>query len=539
MRGVGPEADRLESWKEIAAYLNRGVRTVRRWEAEEGLPVHRHMHRTLASVYAFKSEIDAWRRSTPRNDLEPASIKSVAILPFVDLGATAETGYFADGLTDEVIADLSRVRSLRVVSRTSSMRFKGTRSDVRRIARELAVQYVVEGTVRRSGSRLRVTAQLIDAHADAHIWGDKYDGMLEDVFGIQERLARLIVSALEVRLTAEEDRTLSERPFASVPAYECYLQARQESYRWRKDAIDRAVQLLRNGLSLIGDNPVLHAALGRAHLQYREAGIDFSDDPLREADANVRKVLAVDPRSSAGLQLRGWIRYSSGQTQEAVRDLKRALDADPNNADTLALLSNCYLISGKPDAGRPLIDRLLAVDPLTPLTRCMPGFADVAEGRFASALEPYRLMLDLDPGNPMARLFYVVLLMLNRHGTEAIAVVRACPRDIRDTAPARIAAFLAYAVAGDRVRARARLTPEIDSIAGKTTDVFPRLLAEGYALIGETQRALDWLEIATARGFINYPFLASYDPSLESLRTDPRFLQLMETVRDRWQNFEV
>jgi TolB-like protein len=180
--------DRLDSWKEIAAYLQRGVRTVRRWERQEGLPVHRHMHHTLGSVYAYKSEIDTWQRtlrgpsvlsssragraSTPAE----GSLKSIAVLPFSSLSTDPENEFFADGTTDEVTSDLSHVAALRVISRTSAMTFKGTTKDVKSIARDLGVRYVLEGSVRRAGDRLRVTAQLIDASSDDHLWSDKFEG---------------------------------------------------------------------------------------------------------------------------------------------------------------------------------------------------------------------------------------------------------------------------------------------------------------------------------------------------------------------------
>src|SRR5206468_33893 len=127
-----------------------------------------------------------------------------------------------------------------------------------------------------------------------------------------------------------------------------------------------------------------------------------------EADRCVRKVFELEPGSAGGFRLRGWIRYSRAEVQDAVRDLKSSLAIEPNDPDTLLLLSNCYLISGQPGAAHPLIERLTAIDPLTPLTQCMPAWAAMAEGNFADAVAPYRRMFEMDPGNPLARLFYIL-----------------------------------------------------------------------------------------------------------------------------------
>jgi non-specific serine/threonine protein kinase len=319
--------------------------------------------------------------------------------------------------------------------------------------------------------------------------------------------------------------------------------ARQQRWRWRKDAIDQAIQLLRNGLALVGDNARLLAALGVAYLQYREAGIDFGETPLAAADRCMRKVfeLELEPESAAGLQLRGWIHYSRAHIQEAVRDLKLALELEPNDANTLLLLSNCYLISGRVSAACPHLDRLVTIDPLTPLTpltRCMPAWAAILDGDLAAAVEPYRQMFEMDPGNPMARLFYVYVLLLNRRLDAIAPIVESFPPEVRDTAPARIAAFLASAVSPNRRGSPLpALTPDMEA-AASATDVFARMLADGYALAGLSEPSMHWLEIAIGCGFINYPFLSRWDPSFESLRHEPRFLALMETVHERWKRFE-
>ena len=541
--------ERLDSWKQIAAYLRRGVRTVRRWEQEEGLPVHRHAHRTLGSVYAYTAEIDSWRENNrrgtaprpgprPQTEPTPAASLSIAVLPFATLGGEPDNEYFADGLTEEITTRLAKLASLHVTSRTSSARLKGTDKNATAIARELRVRYLLEGSVRRDGGRLRVTAQLIEASMDAHRWSETYDGTIEDIFAIQEQIARRIVHALQLRLTSEEDKRLSEGGIDDPRAYECYLRARHEGWRWRKESIDRAVQLLSDGLATIGDNPRLYAALGLAHLQYRDAGIDFSERPLVAAEACARKIFEHDSTSSAGLQLRGWISYSRANIQDAVRDLRLALDLEPNNADTLLLLSNCYLISGRVAAARPLIERLVAIDPLTPVTRCMPGWADLADGNLAAAIEPYKQMLRLDPASPMARLFYVWVLLLNGRRDEIPPIVDGLSADAARTVPGRIALLLSAALS----TANGDPLPAIDGdieIAARESDVFARTLADAYATAGLSEPAIRWLEVAVDRGFINYPFLAEVNPVLERVRGEESFRRLMERVHTRWEHFEV
>lgn len=545
---AAPPSDRLESWKQIAAYLNRGVRTVRRWETEEGLPVHRHMHHSLGRVYAYRTEIDAWRESGPpsraprvagaRSAAAPdaSAAISIAVLPFINLGPAPDDEYFADGLTDEVITTLCSLRDLRITSRTSSMAFKGTALDVRTIARSLGVRYILEGAVRRAGDRLRITARLIEADADRHLWADQHDGPLEDVFAIQEKLARMVVDALRLHLTPGEDQRLSNRPIPDVHAYECYLQARQEALRWRKDAIDHAIRLLENGLAIVGENAQLRAALGGSYLQYREAGIDFSEWPLHAAEACMQQVFALDPDSIAGLRLRAWLHYSHGRIQQAVRDLKAVLEVEPGDPDTLGLLCNCYLISGQLSVARPIIDRLLEIDPLTPLSRCLPGWAEALQGNFAAAVEPYRQMFAMDTGNPVARLFYVWVLVANGRADDAARIVADIPPGTCEGVADRLACFLAHAAAGRRREALACLNEEVEAAAG-ATDHFPRFLAQGHALAGEPGQAMRWLRAAVARGFINYPFLVRHDPLLDSLRGRSDFQALMEQVRGRWQAF--
>jgi non-specific serine/threonine protein kinase len=168
----------------------------------------------------------------------------------------------------------------------------------------------------------------------------------------------------------------------------------------------------------------------------------------------------------------------------------------------------------------------------------MPGFAEIMEGNLEAAIEPYRKMFEMDPSNPMARLFFAWVLILNGRHVTVDALLKSFPPDQRDTLPGRLSFFLANAAMGKSNEAQAELTLEIEAVAS-ASDVFPRLLAEGFAWVGERDSAIRWLNAAIDRGFINYPFLASHDPAFEALRGDSAFQALLASARRRWERFEV
>jgi serine/threonine protein kinase len=185
----------------------------------------------------------------------PKAEKSIVVLPFDDMSPGKDNEYFSDGLTEEVISDLSSIQSLRVISRTSAMMLKGTKKSMKTIGRELDVQYVLEGSVRKAGNNLRITAQLIDATSDAHLWAKKYSGTLDDVFDIQEKVSRSIVDALKLKLSPEENQRMSERPIENIKAYECYLKANAEISKYTEEGLNLGIRYLQNGLDILAQMP--------------------------------------------------------------------------------------------------------------------------------------------------------------------------------------------------------------------------------------------------------------------------------------------
>ena len=467
-------------------------------------------------------------------------VPTVAVLPFAIVTGEQETDHFADGLTDEVITDLSMIKALRVISRQSAMRLKGTDKDLRAIGRELGARYVLTGSIRRAGPSLRITAQLVDARSDAQLWADKFTGTLEDVFEIQERLSRQIVDALRLRLTPSEDRRLAQRPIGDVRAYEYYLLARQEIWSFNPHSLERALQFVRRAQDIVGDNELLFVAEGLICWQHVNVGIvpvSQYDEYLRKAEACAAKVFALNPESSKGHGLRGAIRHNRADPKGAARDYKKALALDPNDPEALLWLGYHYAVSGRSDLARALMDRLQQVDPLTSITLAMYGMVAMFDGNYPEALTWTERSVDIDPANPTPRMMHALMLAANGRRDEGVAMLDAVARDGSVMAWVKLAPAMACALRGERDELLRVMTPELRA-AATWDEIFAWWAADCFALVNEREAAIDFLERAVDFGFINAPWLSNYEPFLTNLRGEPRFGRLMERVHKAWAAFE-
>jgi non-specific serine/threonine protein kinase len=461
---------------------------------------------------------------------------SVVVLPFDDLSPLKDQEYFSQGLTEEITADLSKVSALRVISRTSAMIAKGTGKDVRSIREELNVGYVLEGSVSRIGTDVRIAVQLIDTADDAHVWAEKYTGTLDDVFSFQERIATAIVQALQVKLRPEERRQLAKRTIPDVHAFECYLKARHDIYSWTEAGLGRALHHLNNGLRLIGENTLLYAGSGFTHLQYVNAGIGPPEVHLAEAASCAARILDLDPASPHGFRLRGLTAALKGEQRAAVKDLKRALEGDPNDPDALLTLSLIYGAVGRCDAAFPLADHLLKIDPLTPINYWIHGWLLWTAGSPNDALPSIERMYAMNPDDPMHRLAYANILAHTDRIPEARAALDRVIEDTPASVLASCAAFMKYALERRRDDAFLALTPEF--IAKARADWFDSwIIASFAAFMDDAASALEWLRNAVRLGFTNHPFLASQDGFLGRLRGTDEYESLLEEVRIEWLEF--
>ena len=463
---------------------------------------------------------------------------SIIVLPFENISPDPDQDYFSDGLTEEIITDLSHIRDLLVISRGSAMTFKGTKNKIKEIAKEVNVRYALEGSVRKEGNNLRITAQLIDAETDTHLWAEKYNGALDNIFKIQEKVSRSIVSSLQLRLSPEENQVIETPAMGDVYAYECYLKANQEIYRYTRESLDLARQLIQNGLDIVGENELLYEAMGNAHIQYINFCISSDESHLKKADEWINKLVRLNPNSSQRYYLDGLLHWKKGDWKEGFKRLQKSLTIDSDNPRPREYLVYLSAIAGKGEASRTFLPRLLEIDPLTPLFQAFPGWIDYMEGNLQGALGPIRKMYTMEPNNPVYGITYAYYLTRIKQFDEAFTIIDKHAKKSPGNYLVHAALFRKFALTG-------RPEEALKTVAGETLEAmkwdeqFSWEMAANYALIDHPQEAMDWLENAVNRGFVNYPFLNEFDPLLNNIRSEPEFKKLMERVKNEWERFEV
>ena len=271
--------------------------------------------------------------------------KSIIVLPFENISPDPDQEYFSDGLTEEIITDLSNVHELLVISRSSAMTFKGTKQTIPEIAKVVNVRYVLEGSVRKSGNNLRINAQLIDSFTDIHLWADKYSGILDDVFDIQEKVSQSIVEALKIKLAPEEKQKILARPIDNFQVYDLHIKAQKGITESTDEGLKRALQYINQGLKIIGENEILYSDLGQIYMHFIEIGLDKSENTFKKAEECTEKIFSLNPNSANGYCLKGHLNRWRGNIKESIKNLKQALSIDPNHFNSTFYLSFIYSFS--------------------------------------------------------------------------------------------------------------------------------------------------------------------------------------------------
>jgi TolB-like protein len=460
----------------------------------------------------------------------------IVVLPFENLSPDPDNAYFADGLAEELISDLSNIESLRVISRTSAMSFKGTKKDVTTIAQELQVQYVLEGSVRREDNALRITAQLIDAVADSHLWAEKYSGTVDDIFDLQEQLSRQIVDCLKLKLSADEEKQLADRPIPDIRAYDHYLRARVNIYSFDQSLIERAIRDLKAALAILGDNVLLLKALGLAYFQKINVGASEVPSVIDDIEACAHRIAELDPSDAGSYLLRGLTHVPGGADWRSAAVLFReAYGRDSSDRDTLLFLGVTSLSTGQMDDAGRVLRELHRVDPVDPLSVLLIGYHHFFEGRFEDAAGIQERSLILGPEVIISR--WAAVRTFIAAGKQGSAEDSA--GFLRNHDPSSPIAEAATLLLGG-LREKMEDVPEPGAALGTWAKdaEFAQYLSDAYAFRGDGEKALEWLEVALRSGFMNHAYLSQHDPFIASFRDSPSWRDVLRKVKEQQQEFE-
>jgi serine/threonine-protein kinase len=517
---TGPSAQAV-----IAKRLLDPVPAVRRLRAAVSAGVEHALTKALAKVPA-----DRWPSALAFAEAlsapAPPRSPSVAVLPFLNLSADPENEYFADGITEDVIAHLSKIRALKVISRTSVMAFKQREQSLREIGARLEAATLLEGSVRRAGDRVRIVAQLIDAETDRHLWAETYDRQLTDVFAIQTDVALHIASALKAELSPDEESRLHKPPTADLQAYQLYLQGRHCYLRYTEEGSRKGIEYFEQAIAKDPDFALAYAALAMAYTELGEIGALAPDQAYRRARDASATALAIDNGLGEAHCMLAYLKaVCEFDWVGAEQEFKRALELTPSSADTYDLYGRLCLALERYDEALEMELRAQELDPLA--HRADVARALLRAGRYDEALAEAARTIELDPhyARGHATLGWARLKkgMVEQGLAELEKAVSLSGGDTLWLAQLG----QAYGMVGNVARAREVLHHLEER--SRQRFVSPYHMAFVYTGLGEQDNAIDWLERAyQGRSGPVYTVKGSF--LFRGLHSHPRFTALLKKM---------
>jgi TolB-like protein/tetratricopeptide (TPR) repeat protein len=458
----------------------------------------------------------------------PAAVvrDSIAVLPFVNMSNDPEQEYFSDGITEELLNALSRMKALKVAARTSAFSFKGKQIDLRDVGHKLNVATVLEGSVRKAGDRLRITAQLIDVATGYHLWSETYDRDMTDIFAIQDDITSRIVSALQVQLDGAAPLKASTQP-VDAEVYQIVLRGRFHWNQRTPEGFVKAAALLEEATRRAPEYAPAYAALADVYLRQFDYGLASWDDSTVKARAAATKALELDPTSAAAHTSLAHILLHEWEWPAAEQHFLRAIELDPSYTLAQHWYALCLTALGRTDEAVKAMQRALQLDPLSVRVNADLGMAFLAAGRYEDAVAQEGRTLELAPDASTPRWIRgMALEQLGRLEDATVDMQAVLASDPDDDAVKGSLGHL-YAVAGKDAEARKLLADLAAQADAKDVEFFAALVCAG---LKDQEAALTWLERAVNErsGSVRY---LKIDPRLAGLRDEPGYRRLMERVR--------
>jgi TolB-like protein/DNA-binding winged helix-turn-helix (wHTH) protein/Tfp pilus assembly protein PilF len=457
------------------------------------------------------------------------SIQSLAVLPLENLSSDPDQEYFAEGMTDALTTDLAKISTLKVISRTSSMQFKGTKKPLQQIAKELNVDALVEGTVERSGSRVRITAQLIDVRNDRNLWAESYERDLRDVLALQSQVARAIASEIKVDLQPQEQARLATVRQVDPEAEIAYLRGLYEMHKWTREGFKEGFRYFQQAVQEDPTFAEAWAGLADAYFEWGQFGIAPLAETLPKERAAAQKALELDETlSEAHVSVLATTNAAGGLRSVDENEIQRAIALDPSNAQAHQLYGIYLRYYGRFDQSLAELERAEELDPLTPKKKNNLGVALYFVGRYDEALEWFHQVPDPDLDSERRHRRMAEIYEHKGMQKEAIAEFVA---SLRFGAKADLAARVeqSYLSSGYAEAKETLLRGEVDwaekQAKSGTVPANAFWIARDYAILGDKDKAIGWVEIAyqsRKTGVEDY----KVDPQLADLRSDPRVQEL-------------
>jgi len=452
---------------------------------------------------------------------------SVAVLPFLNLSADADNEYFADGITEDVIARLSKIRALKVISRTSVMPFKQRQSSLKEIGARLGATTLLDGSVRHAGDRVRIVATLIDAESDQHLWAETYDRQATDIFAIQSDVALHIAAALEAELSRDEQARVRREPTTDVQAYRLFLQGRQSFIKFTHESLLHAIELFNRAIARDPTFALAFAHVAMSYVELAEGGTMDPVDAYRPAQEAAAKAIQFDPELGAAHCTLGFLKtVHEFDWVGAEGEFKRALELSPSGADTYDLYGRMCAAVGRYDDAIDLLRRAQELDPLAHRIDIVTAL--IRAGRYDEAILRGEEAVELDPADDRAHATLGWAYFLSGNQYRGLAEMeRAVAGSHRNTL------WLgqlggAYGMAGQEKNAKAVLA-ELEERA-RQAYISPYHFAYVYAGLGDADRAIEWLERAVKeRAGPTYGIKGSF--MFTSLHDHPRFQTLLRSMK--------
>jgi len=469
------------------------------------------------------------RSAGPRKRANKAlSIQSIAVLPFENLSRDPEQEYFADGMTEALITDISRIGSLRVISRNSAMRYKGVRRSSSKIAHELGVDALIEGSVLHAGERVRITAQLIDVATDTNLWVQSYERDLRDVLALQGEISSDIARQIKLELTPAEKIRFAQPQTVVPEAHIAYLKGRHHLHRWTEEDFKKSSEYFQDAIRLDPASPLGHSGLAMTYAFLGSFSIVLPSEIFPKGKAEAVKALAIDPSAGEARVALAWIHWMGDWNwREAEAEFKRAIERNPN--DAIAHYYYSYFL-GATQRFEPAFDKVQQaqmLDPLSPMINTCFSTLHVWARQYDLAISRLLKTVELDPNFPLAYFWLGIAYEKTQMYKEAVEASQKAVELFRRKPEMIQALGRAYALSGRRAEAQHLLDELLER--SKERYVCAYYVALMFEALNDLDHTFKWLE----RAFQERPWwmvCLNVDPRLDSLRSDPRFVDITRRI---------